>query len=687
MLPRQADCFQDRAAAAQLEQAVAEGGTVVLGQVLAGMGGVGKTQLAAHHARQAWDKGEVDLLVWVTAATRTAVVSAYAQAAADLLGADPADPERAAAAFVAWLQPKPDGDPRRWLVVLDDLADPADLRNLWPPASPYGRTLVTTRRREAALAGSNQRLVPVGLFSEDEALAYLTATLASRGRTEPGHELAALAADLGHLPLALSQAAAYLINEDLHCAAYRTLLADHALALNELLPDASGLLDDQTATAAAVWDLSLKRADQTPPHGLARPMLQLTAYLDPNGIPDTVLTSSPALTYLTEHRTGTAEPATTVTSRDAVRALRTLHRFSLINHNTTSHHQAVRVHQIIQRAVRDALIQQQRDQLARTAADALSSAWPDIERDTALSQALRANTNALTRHSEDALYQHDRVHPVVFRAGESLGKTGQAVAALRHFQHLTTAARTRLGPDHPDTLAACHSHARWRGEAGANAAGVAGDLTELLASSLRILGPDHPNTLAIRHSHAHWRGQAGDPAGAATAYAELLADRERVLGPDDLNILATRHSHAHWRGQAGANAAGVAAEFAELLTDSLRILGPDHPNTLATRSNLAHWRGKAGDPAGAATAHAELLADEELILGPDHPSTLTTRHNVAQWRGKAGDAAGAATALAELLPDLQRVLGPDHPHTLTTQSNLAHWRGKAGDAAGSHPAD
>ncbi|TWV56331.1 hypothetical protein FRZ03_04325 [Streptomyces misionensis] len=112
MLPRQADCFQDRAAAAQLKQAVAEGGTVVLGQVLAGMGGVGKTQLAAHHARQAWDKGEVDLLVWVTAATRTAVVSAYAQAATDLLHADPADPERAASAFLAWLQPKPAGDQR-----------------------------------------------------------------------------------------------------------------------------------------------------------------------------------------------------------------------------------------------------------------------------------------------------------------------------------------------------------------------------------------------------------------------------------------------------------------------------------------------------------------------------------------------------------------------------------------------
>ncbi|MEW2287382.1 hypothetical protein [Streptomyces sp. NPDC047841] len=36
-----------------------EGSTVVLGQVPAGMGGAGKTQLAANHARATWDSDEV----------------------------------------------------------------------------------------------------------------------------------------------------------------------------------------------------------------------------------------------------------------------------------------------------------------------------------------------------------------------------------------------------------------------------------------------------------------------------------------------------------------------------------------------------------------------------------------------------------------------------------------------------
>jgi len=75
---------------------------VVLTQVLAGIGGVGKTQLAAAYARRAWAES-VGVLVWVNAATRDGAVSAYADAAL-ALGlplADRDDPEKSARAFLA----------------------------------------------------------------------------------------------------------------------------------------------------------------------------------------------------------------------------------------------------------------------------------------------------------------------------------------------------------------------------------------------------------------------------------------------------------------------------------------------------------------------------------------------------------------------------------------------------------
>jgi hypothetical protein len=72
-VPRAAGSFQDREVAAGLREAAEQDGTVVLAQVLAGMGGVGKTQLAAAHARQAWREG-AGLVAWVGAFSRDAVV-------------------------------------------------------------------------------------------------------------------------------------------------------------------------------------------------------------------------------------------------------------------------------------------------------------------------------------------------------------------------------------------------------------------------------------------------------------------------------------------------------------------------------------------------------------------------------------------------------------------------------------
>ncbi|MFG2481114.1 tetratricopeptide repeat protein [Streptomyces fagopyri] len=682
VIPPRAGCFQRRAETAGLRQSLTgEQAAVLLAQdtvrrqVLAGMGGVGKTQLAADYARTAWQAGELDLLVWITASNATAAASGYAQAGIEVLGADP---DAAAGAFLAWLEPKPQQRPCRWLVVLDDVTDPADLTGLWPPASRYGRTLVTTRRRDAALIGHGRSLMEVGLFTEAEALAYLTSMLAGRDRHEPDDQLVALARDLGRLPLALSQAAAYLIDAGETTTAYRRLLADRTATLLDAAPDV--LPDDQTHTTAAAWSLSIDRANTLRPVGLARPMLQLAAFLDANGIPETVLTSKPALAYLATHQAPTGQKPSDdrqnpVSVQHAVRALRILHRLHLIDH--TPHH-AARIHQLVQHAVRDTLTPDQHDRTARIAADALMAVWPDVERDTALAEALRSNTTALAKIAEDALYQPEP-HWVMFYAGTSLGEAGQVSAARDHFQYLAGIITAHLGADHPNALATRHRLAQWQGRAG-DAAGAVVALTDLLANRVRVLGHDHPDTLASRHDLAKWQGSAGDAAGAATTFASLLPQVVRVMGPDHPAVLTTRDNLAWWGGVSGDTTAATA--FTEILADSVRILGPDHPETLRRRQHLAHWQGTAGNTLGAAATIAALLADQRRILGPDHPDTLTTRAALARWQAEAGDLAGAVAELAELLDHQERILGPDHPDTCDSRHNLARWRSEAGDVAG-----
>ncbi|MCM2390725.1 tetratricopeptide repeat protein [Streptomyces albipurpureus] len=680
VIPSRAQSFQHRAEAENLRAAVDGGGTVVLRQVpvglgvphqvLTGTGGVGKTQLAADYARTAWDDGSLDVLVWVTASARSSVISGYAQAAVELCQVSPEDPERAARTFLAWLTPKAGATPCRWLIVLDDVADPDDLRGLWPPASGHGRILITTRRRDAALTGDGRRLIEVGLFTEPEALAYLTASLAAHGRHASVGQLAALAADLGYLPLALAQAAAYLIDSGDDIPTYRALLADRATGLADTAPDV--LPDEQVIPLAVAWSLSLERADRLRPPGLARPMLHLVALLDPHGIPEAVLTSEPVLTHLAQHRTRTGRGSTgapaPVSARDAVRALRALYRLSLIDHAPDVAHQTVRVHQLIQRATLDTLSSAQHHQLARTAADAILGAWPDIERDTALAQALRANTNALTSHSEDALYRPD-AHEVLFRTGTSLGEAGQVADAIVYWRRLLGTADSAWGPDHPGTLRARGRLLRWQAAAG-DRAGAATAYAALLQDMTRVLGATHPDTLRTCGALVWWQGWAGDHRGAAEASAALLQDMIAVLGPDHPDTLRTRATLAWWRGQTG-DPAGAAATYAEVLAGRLRMVGADHPDTLRTRSYLAWWQGRAADPAGSAEASAALLQDMIRVLGPDHPDTLRTRNNLHFMQGVAGDIDGAVNGFEQLLPDMARVLGTDHPDTVASQRNWA----------------
>lgn len=659
--PPTADCFQNRT----VEPAVllSRGAT----SVLSGLGGVGKTQVAAGLARQAWADERIDMLVWVTAATRQSVLVGYGLAARELLGAEATVVEHAAARFLARLA----NTDQRWLVVLDDVTDPGDLAGLWPPApeASDGRVVVTTRRRDSALRTAGRQLVDLSLFTADEAQAYLGARLADHPHLTPG--LPALAADLGHLPLALAQASAYLIDRDITCQEYRERLTDRRRQLDDLLPEPGTLPDDQQATLTATWSLSIERADALNPAGLARPLLELVSCLDPNGTPAQILTTDAAVSYLAAHRGTTASKP--VTPADARDALRCLYRVNLATIVGASDDGIVKVHALVQRVTRDALGPERTGAAALAAADAIGQAWPAVDSDAALAQSLRDCVDALTASAGDLLWT-DRVHPVLLRAAHSTGDLGDIAGALAALSRLLATALRRWEPDHPDILQIRHHLAYWRGQGG-DPAGAGAAAESLIADLRRVLGPDHHDTLAAELYLPRWIGQAGDPGRAATALAELIPRLARHLGAEHEDTLTARNDLAYFQGQAG-DPAGAAAAFTTLLEDRLRTLGPDHPHTLTNRNDLYVSQGESGDPDSAVTGLADLVPDMARILGPDHPKTLAARGNLARWRGQAGDPAQAVQQLGELVMDFQRAVGPDHPFTLRTHRYLEEWQGR-----------
>jgi hypothetical protein len=476
---------------------------------LAGLGGTGKTQLGSALARYLWGSGAVDLLAWVPAASRDSLLTGYAQAAA-AVGADGADegPEAAAAAFLDWLA----NTGRPWLVVLDDVADLADLDELWPRGAA-GRVLVTTRLSAAAAAGPGRKILQVGPFSPREALSYLTAGLYPDQRTGAID----LARDLGCLPLALAQAAVVIADARIDCHRYRIHFADRK---RQMLATHG---DRYAAIVAAAWSISLDRADSTSPGGLARPALALVALLDPSGIPDAVLTSRAGCDYICG-RGATGTPADESQVRSV---LDRLSRVGLVTIDPDSAPRTVGMHSLVQATVQQVIPPAVLRPAAAAAASALLQAWPHRDREPLVAQALRDCAASLHRAAGSLLWT-PVTHPLLLRAGQSLDRAGLSGLAISYWRGMVDIGSRVLGPSHASTLLA-RDHLAVACEATGLPRDAIVALGHNLAERERALGDDHPETLAARARLASAYHAMGYRTEAVALFERTLADCERYL--------------------------------------------------------------------------------------------------------------------------------------------------------------
>ncbi|HVV10909.1 AfsR/SARP family transcriptional regulator [Amycolatopsis sp.] len=199
--------------------------------VLSGEPGAGKSTLAtkvAHRLRTEFPDGQLFIPLTGTSAPRDvgALLNDVLRALDVSGSAIPDDVQARAAAYRGLLTD------RRVLVVLDDAADPAQVRALLP-GTPGCAVLVTSRRRLSALEGA--RRVELGPMSDDEA-SLLLARIAGPERVAGERAAAArITAACGNLPLALRIAAIRLaMRPYLPLAALASRLEDVLRKLDEL---------------------------------------------------------------------------------------------------------------------------------------------------------------------------------------------------------------------------------------------------------------------------------------------------------------------------------------------------------------------------------------------------------------------------------------------------------------------
>jgi hypothetical protein len=650
----------------------------------------GKTQLAVFYAETQWQAHAIDLLVWVDASSRASILCSYAEAAAMIAASTTlSSAEVVAASFLEWLA----RSDRKWLVVLDDLADPQDVQDLWP-RGPAGQVVLTARGSESL--GDRSLCLELGAYSRRDAMSYLTGRLTSDPEQRRG--AIELIEDLGLQPLPLAQASAVITNSWLTCSDYR----DHLTARRARLAEVTGV---KPPGAEVAWMLAADQADVLAQGGVAQACLAFTAVLDGHGIPVNVFGTTVACDFMAGVRAGRDRPP-----EPSFSALQALERVGLVVIDRSGRPPTVQMSPAVQMAVRAATPANLLRRAATVALSAMLEVWPQGDQRTRHTQMLRSSVISVQRCVPDLPWANG-CPAVLLRAGESFDSAGLTGPALHYWSELTATSDRILGPGHPDSMTMVERlsqayvasgqvddaiswyrrvSAEWAGAFGPNdsrtlrarvnlgrvlvMAGLSDDAVGVLAAALkdceRVLGPTAPECDGAREELATALGAAGQLGEALRLYQRVLADAEARVGPRSPATIATRQKLANAYIAAGRTKEAL-AQYKRALADSERTFGRENPDTLRVRGALAVAYHRAGRMAVAVQMSEDVHAATARILGADHPDTLAAATSLAGGYYAVGRLTDASQLYQDVLVRAEIVLGPAHPVTQAARDGAA----------------
>jgi hypothetical protein len=331
-------------------------------QAINGLGGIGKTQTAVEYAYRF--RADYQAVLWASAGSLETLISDFVALAAllRLPEREVADQAVVVAAVKHWLESQ-----EGWLLILDN-ADDLEMVSDFMPIGDTGHLLLTTR---AQFTGTIANSIEVEKMERAEGILLLLrrAKLLAAGdpieqAKETDRSLAeTLVAELDGLPLALDQAGAYIEETGSNLSGYLEL---YRIRRKDLLGRRSKLRTDHPEPVATTWSLSFQQVELQSP--AAADLLRLCALLDPESIPEGILTEGAAV----------LGPQLKAAAADAFalnEAMEVLRTFSLIRRNAET--RTLNIHRLVQVVLQDAMDKKTQKLWAARAVRAVEACFPD----------------------------------------------------------------------------------------------------------------------------------------------------------------------------------------------------------------------------------------------------------------------------------------------------------------------
>jgi tetratricopeptide (TPR) repeat protein len=510
----------------RLGEHLQKGGEVALTQTVAlhGLGGVGKTQLAVEYA---WKHlGGYEAVLWVRADSPE-VLDANLAALAQVLNFRKPSPKGQnikVTPVLKWLE-----EHDRWLLIADNADTEQAVKAVRDRLAPHlrGHVLVTSRLGRWPV---NMTHLPLELLSSTDAVRYLQTRVAKEGHPA-GDETAAwrVAEDLGNLPLALEQAASFILELRWSFDTYRERLRDARPKLLSYLAEGG---TRYPASVAKTWSITLERLGP-----LARALLRLAAWFAPDGIPRGIFLADP--TVFSESL-GKSVDASELAIEEA---LGELGRFSLIHLSP----ETVSVHRLLQAVEQDALTNEERTRWLEWAVrlfNAFAPASPEDVRSWAVWSSIWSHAEALFEHTQRQGVDTSSVGFLANQFGLFLTARAEYAQAEPLVRRALAIAEAAFEPDDPRIASALDNLAHVL-QSTNRLAEAEPLMRRALAIDVKAFGPEHPSVATRLNNLALLLQDTNRLAEAEPLMRRALAIDTKAFGPEhprvaiDLNNLAT----------------------------------------------------------------------------------------------------------------------------------------------------